>query len=358
MSMASKAPKYILVENFIKREIHDKAFTGRLPGERTLAKQLGVSYMTVRKAVDNLVAGGVLYRVPAKGTFVADRQARKDLKHTIGYFLDSGIQAGIASPYYSLIFNAIEKEAARHGFSVVYFSEVGRVPIRDVLRRLDGVIATCFPRVEPIMQVINATVPLVVIENRASDPAIPSVVIDDFAAEADAVDYLCSLGHSRIGFVSGLADSDIGRNRHAGYLHCLSKHDVEPDEALVYRGDYTFDAGVAAAGYFLSLDAPPTAIACANDSMALGAMRRIHESSLVTPADVSVIGFDDIEFASQVSPALTTMSAPVDEIAGRSFGVLKGLIDGDAIERRHFSLAAKLTIRQTCAEQTADPVAA
>ncbi|MFW2403350.1 MAG: LacI family DNA-binding transcriptional regulator [Gammaproteobacteria bacterium] len=356
--MAPNTPKYVLVENFITGEIRGKVFTGKLPGERTLARQLGVSYMTVRKAVDNLVADGLLYRVPAKGTFVADGQVRKDLKHTIGYFLDSGIEQGISSPYYSLVFNAIEKEAARHGYSIVYFSETGKTPFREVLQRLDGVIATCFPRIEPIIEVINATLPLVLIENRAADATIPSVVIDDFAAEADAVEYLCSLGHSRIGFIAGLGDSDIGLNRYQGYLHGLSSHDIEPDEALVFRGDYSFEAGIDGAGYLLSLDAPPTAIICASDSMALGAMRRIHESEHSTPRDISVIGFDDIEMAAQVSPALTTMAAPVGEIASRAFEMLGALIDGDGTGDRHVSLAAKLVIRQTCAERTVDTIAA
>ena len=356
--MAPNTPKYLIVERFIKREIRDQAFTGKLPGERTLAKQLGVSYMTVRKAVDHLVAAGLLYRVPAKGTFVADGEAPENSKHTVGYFLDSGIEQGISSPYYSLVFNSIEKEAARHGYSVVYFSETGKTPIREVLQRLDGVIATCFPRVERTIEVINETLPLVVIENRASDAAIPSVVIDDFAAEVDAVGYLCSLGHSRIGFIAGLGDSDIGRNRYEGYLHGLSDHDIEPDASLVFRGDYSFEAGVDGAGHFLSLDAPPTAIVCASDSMALGAMRRIYESNLTAPADISVIGFDDIEIAAQVSPALTTMAAPVGEIAGRAFEMLRELIDGNDMGGRHLSLAANLVIRQTCAERTADNIAA
>lgn len=356
--MTSKTPKYVLVEEFIKRGIRNQTLVGKLPGERTLAKQLGISYMTARKAIDNLVGEGLLYRVPTKGTFVTDGEAPKNSKHTIGYFLDSGIEQGISSPYYSLVFNSIEKEAARHGYSVVYFSETGKTPIRDVLQRLDGVIATCFPRVERTIEVINETLPLVVIENRASDAAIPSVVIDDFAAEVEAVDYLCSLGHSSIGYIAGLGDSDIGRNRYAGYLHGLNSHDIEPDAALVFRGDYSFEAGVEGAGHFLSLDAPPTAIVCASDSMALGAMRRVHESDLTTPGDISVIGFDDIEFAAQVSPALTTMAAPVGEIAGRAFEMLRELIDGNDMGGRHLSLAANLVIRQTCAERTADNIAA
>ena len=81
--------------------------------------------MTIRKAVDNLVTEGVLYKLPTKGTFVADRKTSKKKTKIIGYFLDSKIVAGLTSPYYSLIFNALEKEAAKNGYSLIYFSDAG-----------------------------------------------------------------------------------------------------------------------------------------------------------------------------------------------------------------------------------------
>ena len=121
-----------------------------------------------------------------------------------------------------------------------------------MLQRLDGVIATYFPRVERIIDMINATVPLVVIENRAPDDAIPSVIIDDSAAEVAAVNHLCSLGHTRIAFISGLEDSDIGLDRRAGYLRGLRDREIGYDDGLVFRGDYSFESGVRGAEYFLS----------------------------------------------------------------------------------------------------------
>ena len=145
-------PKYLLVEDHIKKAIKDKKIIDRLPGERLLAKDLGFSYMTIRKAIDNLVNEGVLYKIPTKGTFVAhNRNSKKIETLSIGYFLDSSIEAGISSPYYSLIFNALEKEASRHGYSLTYFSDGGEHNLNKVLKKLDGVIATCFPRIENII---------------------------------------------------------------------------------------------------------------------------------------------------------------------------------------------------------------
>ena len=92
--------------------------------------------------------------------------------------------------------------------------------------------------------------------------------------------------------------------------------------------------------------------------MALGAMRKIDEMRLRVPEDISVVGFDDIEIASQVSPALTTVAAPVDEIAKRSFGLLLCLMQGVEIENRHVALPASLVTRQTCAKLRKNPAAA
>lgn len=348
--MAATTPKYALVERYIRRAIKSKQFVRKLPGERTLAQELGYSYMTVRKAIDNLVSEGLLYRIPTKGTFVADKDGSGKRTRTIGYFLDSGIEAGISSPYYSLIFNAIEKEAAAHGYSVVYFADISANKLREILRKLDGVIATCFPRIEHVIQEMSESVPLVVIDNSSADKAIPSVIIDNFNAEVESVDYLCTLGHARIGFMTGLEDSDVGKNRYAGFERGLARNKIGFDESLVYRGDYSFDAGIQGAEYFLSLDSTPTAVICANDSMALGAMRRVQQDNLKVPADISVIGFDDIDIASQISPALTTVAAPVDDIAGHSFNILARLIDGEDVANRHVALPAQLVIRQTCAK--------
>ena len=348
--MPEATPKYVQVQKHIEREIREKHIVGRLPGERAIAKELGFSYMTVRKAIDKLVGEGALYKIPTKGTFVADQKHQGKKTRTIGYFLDSGIDAGISSPYYSLIFNALEKEAAKNGYSLVYFSDSSEKNMRETLKKLDGVIATCFPRVEHVIQQIKESVPVVVIDNSSYDKGIPSIIIENFSADVESVDYVCSLGHTRVGFMTGLEDSDVGKSRYAGYQRGLAKNNIDLDEALIYRGDYSYEAGMQGVEYFFSLDAPPTAIICANDSMALGAMRRVHLAKLSVPEDISIVGFDDVVIASQISPALTTVAAPVDEIATRSFSMLSRLIQGDALESNHIALEARLVVRDTCAK--------
>lgn len=346
----SDTPKYIVVENYIKEAIKTKELVDKLPGERSLAKQLGFSYMTIRKAIENLVAEEVLYKIPTKGTYVNKDKKKKKKTSTIGYFLDSSIKSGISSPYYSLILNAIEKEAAKHDYSVVYFSDTNLERLKKTISKLDGVIATCFPRIENTILEINQTTPIVVIENSAADKTIPSVIIDNFNADVESVNYICNLGHTHIGFMTGLEDSDIGKSRYAGYQHGLNHNNIELNESLVFRGNYSYEAGIEGAEYYLSLEKIPTAIICANDSMALGAMQKFKQEGFDIPDDISIIGFDDIDVASQIVPTLTTIKAPIDEIAKHAFSALKDLIMDKEPEHQHIAIAANLIIRESCSK--------
>lgn len=348
--MDESIPKYLLVEKYIRKSIKNKSIVDKLPGERTLASELGYSYMTIRKAIDNLVIEGVLYKIPTKGTFVAKTNNNRKKTRNIGYFLDSNIVSGISSPYYSLIFSAIEKEAAKHDYSVIYISNMGEDKIENIISKLDGVIASCFPRIENIIHEINQSVPVVVIDNSAADKTIPSVIIDNFNAVSDSVDFICSLDHKRIGFMNGLEDSDVGKNRFAGFKHGLSKNRIKLDESLIFLGDYSYESGMKGAEYFMSLQKRPSVILCANDSMAIGAIKKLHQLGLSVPDDISIMGFDDIEVASLIIPALSSVTAPINEIASRSFDMLHQLIQSKELDNKHIALSAPLAIRKSCSE--------
>jgi len=345
--MDTTVPKYVLVEDYIKQAIQQRKITHKLPGERVLASELGYSYMTIRKAIDNLVNEGLLYKIPTKGTYVADGKTRRARTRTIGYFLDSRIAGGLSSPYYAMIFDALEKQTVHNGYSLVYFTDASQANLRGVLGKLDGVIASCFLRVEGLIQEIKAQVPVVAIDNSVADKTIPSVIIDNFNAQMEMVTYLCSLGHRKIGFMTGLEDSDVGKNRYQGYKSGLVKQGIDLDPALVFRGNYTFGSGVSGAEYFLSLEHRPSAIICANDSMALGAISKLHQRGIEVPDDLSVVGFDDIDIARQVTPGLTTVSVPVADIARHAFEMLESLIEGKPLDNRHIALAAHVVPRGT-----------
>ena len=346
--MAKNVPKYKYIKNRIKEDIKSGIIVDKLPGERVLATQLNASYMTVRKAITELVEEGILHKFTTKGTFVSNRKMSPKTTHNIGFFLDDGIEEGISSPYYSLVFKALEKKVKKSGYNLLLFSESDDLDPLQNQKKTDGVIICCFPRIESKIQEIKKYLPIVLLDNIASDKSIPSVSIDNFNSSSNAANYLFSLGHKNIGFVSGLLDSDVCKDRLQGYICALNNQNINYDDTLIYKGDYSYLSGEKAAEYFLTLPKSPTAIICANDSMAIGAMKVFQENGIRIPDDISIIGFDDIEVASRVFPPLTTVAAPIEKIADKSINLLISAIKGEDIDYQHHILPAELITRSSC----------
>lgn len=346
--MTNSPHKYIRIKNKIKDSIKNGSIADKLPGERVLAAELGASYMTVRKAVADLVEEGILHRASTKGTFVSNKSRNNKITHNIGFFLDEEIKEGISSPYYSFLFKSLEEELTRRDYNILFFSDFDDLDPLKNNKKIDGVIISCFPRIEDRIQTIKKYLPIVLLDNHAADKSIPSVTIDNFNSSRNAVEYLFTLGHRRIGFISGLMDSDICKDRLQGYQSALTGFGIKAERELVFKGDYSFESGERGGKYFVALKNPPTAIVCANDSMAIGAMKVIRESGLKIPDDISIIGFDDILVASMVFPPLTTNAAPVETMAARAVEILLAEIKGDYAGFQHIILEAPLVIRDSC----------
>lgn len=346
--MTPKTHKYISIKNQIKQKIDSGLIHDKLPGERAIAEDLGVSYMTVRKAVDELVEEGILVKQGTRGTFVNGRKTSSRSTGNIGFFLDEEIDEGISSPYYSLVFKSLEDEVAKHNYNLLFFSDFDDLnPLKNT-RKIDGAIISCFPRLEDKIQSIKRYLPIVLLDNIPADKSIPTVTIDNFNGCRHSVEHLIALGHRRIGFVSGLLDSDICKDRLQGYKSALARAGIPVDNLLIFRGNYSYESGENAGKYFSSLDVPPTAIMFANDSMAIGAMQVLQEHGLKIPADISIIGFDDVLVAAKVFPALTTNAAPIEAMAQKAVEILLSEIRGGNCDFQHYILPTELIKRASC----------
>ena len=340
-------PKYIEIANLLRAAIETKRYTNKIPGERALAETYSVSYMTVRKAVDLLVNEGLLTREAQKGTFV-QTTPKKNRHRLIGFFLDQGIKNGISSSYYSLIFNALVKEAGKRGCEIIFFTDEDPETFERTLKRLDGVIASCREDIDALILSMAEKLPVVTIDNHSANKTIPSVSLENFDALVSSVSLLAELGHKQIGFMRGLANSDVGRDRYAGYVHGIQRNGLTLDDTLIYNGDFSFESGRSGIKHFLDLGTLPSALICANDEMALGAIKELKKHNLNVPADVSITGFDDIDVAGQVTPALTTLKAPTDDIAANALSLLNDLVIGKDIAQKSVILPCQLIVRETC----------
>jgi LacI family repressor for deo operon, udp, cdd, tsx, nupC, and nupG len=121
------------------------------------------------------------------------------------------------------------------------------------------------------------------------------------------------------------------------------------DDALIAEGDFTMSSGRAAIARLFAAKEPPTAVFCFNDEMALGAIRWLKSSGRSVPNDVSVVGFDDIEFASFCDPPLTTIEQPTREIGNKAMSVLFEMLSGGKPEPALHALPTKLIVRDSAA---------
>ncbi len=173
------------------------------------------------------------------------------------------------------------------------------------------------------------------------------VSMDDTAAAREMTDYLASLGHRRIGFISGPPDHPQSHLREVGYRQSLAAHGIAVDSALMAVGAFDFESGLRAAADLLALPERPTAVFASNDDMAAAVLAVAYRSGVRVPQDLSVAGFDDTPLASVVSPALTTIYQPSREMAARAVAMLldKAAPEGpQAVEMPY-----RLVVRETTA---------
>ena len=152
--------------------------------------------------------------------------------------------------------------------------------------------------------------------------------VDSETAFADAVDHLVELGHQRIGFVGAPTYYHFSQMRLNGYRAALADNGIAQDDSLIEIAELSDDAGERAAVSMLKSQRPPTAILCATDTQAIGALAAIRSQDLTPGKDVSVIGYDGLAFGKHTNPPLTTMAQPLAD-SGRHMGdMLLAIIDG------------------------------
>jgi LacI family transcriptional regulator len=175
---------------------------------------------------------------------------------------------------------------------------------------------------------------------------VPAVGIDEHAGGRAIGEHLISLGHRRIGFLQGPPEHRSAALRYDGFLDALLNAGIS-GEAWVANGDFTFKSGVEAADRLLGNTTGVTALACANDDMAAGAMLSLHRSGLEIPAQISVTGFDDTPMSEIIWPPLTTIRQPIKDFAERAVQkLLANPADGGA---RYDVLAHELVVRESTA---------
>jgi LacI family transcriptional regulator len=183
----------------------------------------------------------------------------------------------------------------------------------------------------------------------------PEVGVDNAAGVAAMVAALVALGHRRIAFLAGPHSLYVAAARLAGYRQGLEAAGIAFDERLVVRTSFDAAGGELGIDTLLASEMPFTAVCCANDLLALGALGRLAELGIAVPNAVSVAGFDDISTAALTAPSLSTVRLPLREMGRRGFAHATGVLAGDEPSRE--ILPTEVVLRgSTAAPPPADPV--
>lgn len=310
-------------------------------GIRDVAEAAGVSVATVSRALNTPD------RVtPALRARVADAARR------LGY-LGNGAARALASrrsgtmgalvptldnPVFAACIDAFQQRLDAHGMSLLvatagYDAAAETRGLRTLLQRgVDGILLVGAEHEPETWALLPPGLPAVVTwTHRAEGCALPCIGFDNAAAAARITRHLLALGHRRIAMIAGLArGNDRAAARIAGVRAALAEAGLTLAPPLLAERAYSVAEGSAAMAALLALPEPPSAVICGNDHLAFGALAGARRAGLAVPADVSVTGFDDLDFLAHGDPPLTTVHVPAGEMGRRAADHLAALAAGQA----------------------------
>ncbi|MGI6368905.1 MAG: LacI family DNA-binding transcriptional regulator [Anaerolineae bacterium] len=332
----------------------------RRPTIKDVARHAGVSFKTVSRVINGQrgVSGQVEARV---------RAAIAELGYVVNYSARSLAQGasgvmGIIIPRVTdprsldLIYH-VGEAAERAEIPIAILSRTSIDPASGVGEIIGhgffGSLMVMGPRsVNTYLPIIRAlNIPTVVVESLMDGEAegvVPCVASDNLGGARRGVEYLVGLGHQRIAYIAG-NDSYQNRKRQQGYAEALCEAGLDTPAEYVRVGRWSWQGGHEQVLELMQLPQPPTAVFCANDTMALGAMCALRERGLNVPADISVLGFDDIPAAWGNRPALTTVRQPTAEMVELAFDLLRRAREGEEIPAVNHVLPTELILRASCA---------
>lgn len=218
---------------------------------------------------------------------------------------------------------------------------------------LDGVIVTADTSDDPLVDGLRASdLPVVLIGHRRADRDANYVDIDHEAAAGAVTEHLIRTGRTRIAHITGRRSSVSGRDREIGFKRAMSRAGLSVDGRIV-PGDYTEESGRQGVDELLSGGVKVDAIFCGNDNSARGAMEAIRAAGLQVPEDIAIAGFDDLEFAAQLDPPLTTIRQRIGEMGQEAAQTLLGLLENPDGGPRRVLLPTELVVRQSTAAGSA-----
>jgi len=271
-----------------------------------------------------------------------------------------GVLVGQFEPYSAEILKGVGHRAQGTNTEIMAWAGASYTPTapdgweRQLFGRLAGTIIDGAIIVTPSVKGKLGPYPVVAVDPQELHPDQPYVHSDDIAGIRSAVQHLAALGHRRVGFIGGRQDLASATARERGFRAAIADVGLRINENHIRRGDYSAAGADAPAGMLLDDPDRPTAIIAANDVSALRVVAAAQRRGLRVPADLSVVGFDDIPEAARSAPGLTTVAQPLQDIGAVALEMLLEMLDGSQPKVMHHKLDTQLIIRDSTAPPPAE----
>jgi DNA-binding LacI/PurR family transcriptional regulator len=313
----------------------------RRPTMKDVAAHAGVSLSTVSYVVND--SGPVASDRRARVLdairildYTPNESARSLKRHsasTIGLIVPE-----LANQYFAMVAEGVERAASERNVLVVLCVPEATGKSDDfyaqLLRsqRLDGVVyLSATGTIPSLILELTRSGAVVLVDERMPGFELPAVVSDNRRGAREIAQHVIEAGHRRISVIGGPAPLWSADQRLAGYREALAAAGQNPDEVPFFGGDYHQRSGFELAAMALAGDRArwPTALICANDLMAFGALEYCRAHGIAVPSEISIVGFDDVPTAALVTPRLTTVRQPAHDLGAAAAGLLFGLIDDE-----------------------------
>lgn len=261
----------------------------------------------------------------------------------------------ITNPFYPEVVEALCSELAAVDYRMTLWNsgEAGEPGAIDAIRQrmIDGVIFTTATAESVVLkEAVRQGSPVTLLNRHVEGVDCDRVTADNVGGGKLIAEYLLDHGHERIGLISGLSTASTAVERESGFREGLKNRGVELDEPLRRQGDFSHRRSYEAMTELLQLPLPPTAVFCANDLSAFGALNAARALGMTVPEDVWVIGFDDIEMASWEAFGLTTVRQPIPEMARVAVEMLMQRLADPDQPLMHREFGSELVIRRSTAQ--------
>lgn len=324
MSAHPRLPRYLRVTGLLRAEIQSGTFGDRLPPENDLAAKYRISRMTLRRALAALAEEGLLDARQGAGTFVREGAGQT---RTVALLAAPDMAVRPDDLFHQQLVISLMYACASRGWMLRVAPNAADLVARLGAGRgaaVAGCIAVAFGGHDHRL-LADIPIPIVIVDGEPL-PNGSSVLPDNAAGTAAAVERLAQLGHREIAHIAGSPDKLAGRERLAAFLTAMSRVGLPVREHAIAQSHFLIEDGYQAMAQWWSQPRPPTAVVCANDMIALGAARWVEERGLRLGHDVSLVGCDGLVVTNLMPTPISTLALDFVEHAGN---VLDAIADGE-----------------------------